>query len=143
MVKKKKQNKVLKLIKKKTYSKKKHVIFSTKLSIGQRLADKVSEVAGSWTFIISFLGLFFVWVCVNIYFIFRWDPYPFILLNLALSTLAALQAPVILMSQNRQAERDRLTAKYDYRVNRKAEREIQDVQKELASIKRLLLKRKK
>lgn len=67
-----------------------------------------------------------------------WDPYPFILLNLILSTLAAVQAPVILMSQNRSAQRDRLHAKYDYDVNRKAEREIQNMQRDLDEIKKLI-----
>ena len=71
---------------------------------------------------------------------FRWDPYPFILLNLFLSCLATFQAPIILMSQNRQTERDRATAKYDYAVNRKAEREIQDMQKDLDEIKRMIRK---
>ncbi len=141
MVNKKKENQILKLIKTKTNSTN-HIIFNTKLTTGQKLADIVTTFAGSWTFIIIFLIIFFIWVVANVYFVFKWDPYPFILLNLALSTLAALQAPVILMSQNRQAERDRLTAKYDYQVNRKAEREIQLVQKELASIKRLLIKKK-
>lgn len=76
---------------------------------------------------------------LNLYgYVQHWDPYPFILLNLTLSCLAALQAPIILMSQNRQAERDRVTAKYDYAVNRKAEREIQKMQKDLNSIKRML-----
>jgi uncharacterized membrane protein len=72
----------------------------------------------------------------------KWDPYPFILLNFVLSTLAALQAPVILMSQNRAAERDRVNAKYDYQVNRKAEREIQNMQKDLEEIKDLLKKKR-
>jgi len=73
----------------------------------------------------------------------RWDPYPFILLNLMLSSLAAIQAPIIMMSQNRQAERDRLTSKYDYAVNRKAEREIQNMQKDLEEIKKMLGELKK
>ncbi|MFH1456118.1 MAG: DUF1003 domain-containing protein [archaeon] len=133
-----KNNKLLAMIPQKNG----HVIFKTKLTLGQKLADIVTRIAGSWTFILTFLMIFVLWVIFNVYFIFiKWDPYPFILLNLALSTLAALQAPVILMSQNRQAERDRLTAKYDYQVNRKAEREIQDIQKDLEEIKKLLKKR--
>ena len=82
-----------------------------------------------------------VWMVMNFLMIkYKWDPYPFILLNFVLSTLAALQAPVILMSQNRQTERDRINAKYDYQVNRKAEREIQNVQKDLNHIKVLIKK---
>jgi uncharacterized membrane protein len=70
----------------------------------------------------------------------KWDPYPFILLNLFLSCLAAFQAPIILMSQNRTTERDRKRAEYDYAVNRKAEREIEDIQKDLEDIKKMILK---
>ena len=81
-----------------------------------------------------------VWMWLNLYLLVvaKWDPYPFILLNFVLSCLAALQAPVILMSQNRQAERDRITAKYDYQVNRKAEREITDIKNDVEEIKRML-----
>ena len=70
--------------------------------------------------------------------IYRWDPYPFILLNLVLSCLAAVQAPIILMSQNREAQRDRIRAEYDYQINKKAEREIEDIQKDLDEIKKIL-----
>ena len=76
-------------------------------------------------------------------FLYHWDPWPFIILNLTLSCLAALQAPIILMSQNRQAERDRINAKYDYHVNRKAEREVQDMQKDLDDIKLYLMSLRK
>ena len=72
----------------------------------------------------------------------KWDPYPFILLNLFLSCLATFQAPVILMSQNRSAERDRTRAEYDYLINRKAEREIEDMQKDLEEIKKLIIKKR-
>lgn len=72
-----------------------------------------------------------------------WDPYPFILLNFVLSTLAAIQAPIILMSQNREAERDRITFRYDYQVNRKAEREIANMQRDLNEIKNLIKKKRK
>ncbi len=109
------------------------------LTAGQKAADKLTTFAGSWGFIIGLLILIFFWIVVNaMAFIYRWDPYPFILLNLGLSCLAALQAPVILMSQNRQTERDRINAKYDYQVNRKAEREIQQIVKSLEGIKRRL-----
>ena len=96
------------------------------LNFGQRVADKVAVFGGSWTFIISF-GLFlFVWIAINALWLSDkgFDPYPFILLNLILSTLAAIQAPVIMMSQNRQEDKDRERGKRDYMVNLKAELEI-------------------
>jgi uncharacterized membrane protein len=103
-----------------------NVAFDQQLTIGERLADKVSEFGGSWRFVISFTVIVVVWVAVNSA-VLLWrpfDPYPFILLNLVLSCLAAIQAPVILMSQNRQEARDRLRGEYDYRINLKAELEI-------------------
>ncbi len=116
-----------------------HPYFKKKFTLGQRAADNVAAWAGSWTFILSFCGIMVLWMLVNVLFVaFRWDPYPFILLNLTLSTLAALQAPIILMSQNRAAERDRLSAKYDYGVNRKAEREIRNIQDDLDEIKMMI-----
>jgi uncharacterized membrane protein len=97
-------------------------------TLGQRAADAVARFGGSWPFITIFLLLMIVWVCLNSYFLVRkhevFDPYPYILLNLFLSMLAAIQAPIILMSQNRQAQRDRLDASHDYEVNLKAELEI-------------------
>ena len=96
------------------------------MTFGQRIADKVSFFGGSWTFIISF-GLFLlIWISLNIIWLANkaFDPYPFILLNLILSSLAAIQAPVIMMSQNRQEEKDRERAKKDYMVNLKSELEI-------------------
>lgn len=111
-------------------------------TFGQKAADSITQWAGSWTFIISFLILLGVWMVINVYgWIGSWDPYPFILLNLVLSCIAALQAPVILMSQNRQAQKDRLKSEYDYRVNRKAEREISEVLKRLDRIDRKMRKR--
>jgi uncharacterized membrane protein len=95
------------------------------LTYGQRLADKIASFGGSWTFIISFFCVLFGWIGLNLYFFSRpFDPFPFILLNLILSCLAALQAPVIMMSQNRQEEKDRERSKHDYQVNLKAELEI-------------------
>jgi uncharacterized membrane protein len=121
----------------------KHPVLKQKLTIGQRAADIVTLIVGSWGFIIGVLILLGIWMSLNVYMvIYRWDPYPFILLNFVLSCLAALQAPVILMSQNRQAERDRIAAKYDYQVNRKAEREISNMQKDLDKITALLKKKK-
>jgi uncharacterized membrane protein len=112
-----------------------------KLTKGQVIADKLTKFAGSWTFIIIFLSVLFVWMLINgLMIIFRWDPYPFILLNLVLSCIAALQAPIILMSQNRTTERDRVKAERDYYINRKSEREIEDIQQDLDEIKKLLHK---
>lgn len=127
------------MFKKEANHKNNHPTLKTNLTTGQIAADKLSIFAGSWRFIIGLIIIILFWMVVNIYaFVYRWDPYPFILLNLGLSCLAALQAPVILMSQNRQAERDRINAKYDYQVNRKAEREIQQIIKSLNQIKRKL-----
>jgi len=121
-----------------------HPSFKAKLTFGQKASDVVTSLFGSWAFII-FLGIFIlVWIMINIaMWIEGWDPYPFILLNLLLSCLAAIQAPIILMSQNRQAERDRINAKYDYAVNRKAEREVANMQKDLDEIKGMIRGKKK
>jgi uncharacterized membrane protein len=123
---------------------KSHPIFR-KVTLGEKASDKLSQWAGSWVFIFIFLGILVVWMIINTYLIFFgvFDPYPFILLNLALSCLAAIQAPIILMTQNRQAERDRQFAKYDYSVNRLAEREIKLMQKDLDSIKYMLSRKLK
>lgn len=118
------------------------IIKKKQLTIGQRAADGMTKWMGSWPFLIFFSFIIMVWVGLNIYGWFNnWDPYPFILLNLALSMISAFQAPIIMMSQNREAERDRLVAKYDYAVNRKAEREIQEIMKDLNEIKELLQKK--
>ena len=112
-------------------------MFSGKLTLGQRAADGLARWAGSWAFIIFFMVFLVVWMCLNIYaWMGEWDPYPFILLNLVLSCLAAIQAPVILMSQNRAAEKDRQRMEYDYAVNRKAERKIEEIQKQLEKIEK-------
>jgi len=103
------------------------------MTLAERLADNIAAFGGSWTFILIFLSVLLVWMAVNVY-IFRnkgFDPYPFILLNLALSCIAALQAPVIMMSQNRQAESDRERAEYDFKVNLKAETEVRLLHKKL------------
>ena len=96
------------------------------LTFGQRLADKIADFGGSWTFIISFCSFLVLWIAINVGLFLRqpFDPYPFILLNLMLSFLASLQAPVIMMSQNRQEARDRQHAEGDYKINLKAELEI-------------------
>lgn len=101
----------------------------TNLTFGQRLADKVASFGGSWAFILSFTVFILAWMVLNAVLLARraFDPFPFILLNLILSTLAALQAPVIMMSQGRQEARDRAQANYDYQVNLKAELEIRQL----------------
>ncbi|WP_229376501.1 DUF1003 domain-containing protein [Fibrella aquatilis] len=103
------------------------------LTLGQRLADKIADFGGSWTFILTFLGVMVSWIGLNAWIFANrgFDPYPFILLNLVLSCLAALQAPVIMMSQNRQEERDRERARQDYEVNLKAESEIRLLQQKV------------
>jgi uncharacterized membrane protein len=103
--------------------------FDEQMSFGDRMADRLADMAGSWTFIITFLGLIAIWVALNAsqLMFHAFDPYPFILLNLFLSLLAGLQAPVIMMSQNRQEDRDRLRAENDYEVNLKAELEIEQL----------------
>lgn len=109
------------------------------MTFGQRAADLLTEWAGSWTFILTLTFLLFLWIIANIYAIVSsWDPYPFILLNLLLSTMAAFQAPIILMSQNRESERDRAKAAQDLAVDRKAESEIRDMQQDLEEIKTML-----
>lgn len=96
------------------------------LTLGQRIADTVAATMGSWTFIIIQSAILFVWILLNITaYIEKWDPYPFILLNLALSFQAAYAAPFIMMSQNRQQDIDRRAAEHDYQVNIKAELEIE------------------
>ncbi|MFM8750858.1 DUF1003 domain-containing protein [Rhabdaerophilum sp.] len=103
-----------------------------RLTIGQRLADQVAYWGGSWPFIFGFGALMAIWMGANVVAASQaFDPYPFILLNLVLSTLAAIQAPIIMMSQNRQASRDRLQALHDYEVNLKAELEIMALHEKL------------
>lgn len=107
--------------------------YKENLTTGQKIADKVASFGGSWRFIILFFIVIILWMSLNIIpLLFKsFDPYPFILLNLVLSCLAAFQAPIIMMSQNRQADKDRLHAQEDYKVNLKAELEIQILQEKL------------
>lgn len=113
-------------------------------TFGQRATDIVTTFCGSWLFITILFVYIIIWVSLNIMgLIYRWDPWPFILLNLTLSCLAAIEAPIILMSQNRQAEKDRKKIAYDYQIDRKAERGIQQIQKELVEIKKMIRKIKK
>lgn len=99
-----------------------------KYTLGQRAADKIAKFAGSWAFIFSFTGVLILWMVVNTMLATKaFDPYPFILLNLVLSCVAAIQAPLIMMSQNRQEEKDRHRAENDYKVNLKTEIMIEDI----------------
>ncbi|SHO60235.1 Uncharacterized membrane protein [Pseudoxanthobacter soli DSM 19599] len=115
------------------------VEFDSSRSFGERLADQVAEVGGSWGFIIGFGIVIVVWVILNTLVLTRWigafDPYPFVFLNLMLSLVAAVQAPIIMMSQNRQAQKDRLEAAHDYEVNLKAELEIMALHDKLDDIR--------
>ena len=116
--------------------------FRNNRTFGQRAADCLTKWAGSWVFILSLFGFLAIWTCINGYLLIRYqlgkpfDPYPFILLNLILSCLAAVQAPIILMSQNRTSQRDRLKAEFDYRINKKAEEEIREIRNLLLNRKR-------
>lgn len=116
-----------------------------KLTFSKRLSDKISEIGGSWHFIIFLILFLVVWMLLNAaaFFVWGWDPYPFILLNLFLSCLATFQAPIILMAQNRAAERDRHQADRDHAINRKAEREVENMQADLDEIKLLIRKHHK
>jgi uncharacterized membrane protein len=104
------------------------------------MADKVASFGGSWTFISIFMGVMVTWIFLNSFILIKlvegsFDPYPYILLNLVLSMLAAIQAPIILMSQNRQAYKDRLSAEHDYEVNLKAEFEIIGLHEKMDSLR--------
>jgi uncharacterized membrane protein len=112
-----------------------HDQYKERLSFGQRLADKVARGMGSWTFIILQSIFVVVWMMLNVIaFMYHWDVYPFILLNLLFSTQAAYAAPIIMMAQNRQNERDRVQAEKDYQTNTDAKLEIEELQRRLNSI---------
>ncbi len=109
-------------------------------TFGERMSDRLAAGAGSWRFIIVFLVFLAVWMAVNaVAWVHHWDPYPFILLNLILSCVAAIQAPIILMSQNREEARDRIRAQADYEVNLKAELLLEHLTQEVEALKALLL----
>jgi uncharacterized membrane protein len=99
---------------------------SEKLTVGERISDEVARFGGSWAFIITFFSVLVLWIALNSFIVLKhpFDPYPFILLNLILSCIAAIQAPIIMMSQNRQEKKDRLRSENDYKVNLKSELEI-------------------
>lgn len=117
-----------------TISKNINAEYEQRISLGDRLSDRLAAYGGSWKFIISFFGILIIWIALNSTALFyrkAFDPFPFILLNLVLSCLAAIQAPIILMSQNREEAKDRLRSEYDYRVNLKAEIEIRYLHQKL------------
>ncbi len=115
--------------------------FDERLTMGQRVSDRVANVLGSWPFIISQSIILVIWIAVNVYlvtmemvhpgYLKAWDPYPFILLNLVLSLQAAYAGPVVMMSQNRLSEKDRVSAQLDFEVNLKAEKEIEVIMQHL------------
>jgi uncharacterized membrane protein len=113
--------------------------FEKSLTFGQRFADRIAIFGGSWTFILIFLAVLFAWIVLNTLILSRigkpFDAYPYIFLNLILSMLAALQAPVIMMSQNRQAAKDRIAAEHDYEVNLKAELEIMALHQKMDALR--------
>ena len=124
-----------------------HYFIKSNRTFGQRAADNVTQWAGSWSFILSFVSFLVIWMGLNGYFLIiyfqggSFDSYPFILLNLVISILTAIQAPMILMSNNRSGEIDRQRAEYAYKIDKKAEREITNMQKQLDRIEKMLLKK--
>jgi uncharacterized membrane protein len=134
---------MLDLVKKKV-----HPIFKQKWSFGQKAADALTSKMGSWGFILLFFLLLIVWMYINAHYLVHYyagdpfDPYPFILLNLVLSCLAAIQAPIILMSQNREAQKDRVKSQYDHKVNLQSLKEIDSVRKQLSRIEKKLTKKR-
>lgn len=103
-------------------------------SFGDYLADKITEIAGSWPFIIGLIIFLLLWIILNIFILTNADPYPFILLNLLLSCIAALQAPIIMMSQNREAKKDRLRSSNDYKTDLKSELILEDLHNKMEQI---------
>ncbi|MBI2303935.1 MAG: DUF1003 domain-containing protein [Chloroflexi bacterium] len=113
-----------------------NIVHKERLNLGDRLADNLADWAGSWTFISLFMIVLAIWMVLNSIALLRvFDPFPFILLNLVLSCIAAIQAPVIMMSQNRQEAKDRLRAEHDYEVNLKAEIEIEQLHEKLDTLR--------
>lgn len=116
-----------------------NVVFEEKETVGGRISDAIARFGGSWSFILSFGFLLTVYVAINIAIgSLAWDPYPFILLNLFLSLVASMQAPIIMMSQNRQDAKDRLRSELDFEINRRAESEIQSISRKLWELEKEL-----
>ena len=123
---------VIRILLDKTVSANVHKMQSEQATFGTRMSDKLAEVAGSWPFILTMLSIILIWILFNSVAAFKiFDPYPYIFLNLVLSCIAAVQAPVIMMSQNRQEQKDRIRAENDYRVNLKSEIIIEDIHTKL------------
>ena len=122
----------------------KHPINRHNWSVGQKIADKLATFSGSWGFILFLIFFIIIWVIFNVYEILKmtgggtFDPYPFIFLNLVIGIVTATISPIILMAQNRAGQRDRIRAEYDYEINKKAEREIEEIKKQLDRIERKL-----
>ena len=133
------QRVILHIAKRSYISRNVNSVLEDQQTFGEHIADRVAQLGGSWTFIMIFTGMLIAWVVVNTVVLARYgggfDPFPYIFLNLILSMVAALQAPVILMSQNRQAVRDRLAASLDYEINLKAEVEIMALHDKLDRIR--------
>ena len=106
------------------------------IKFGDRIADRITKFVGSWTFILGFSSFLIIWIIINLYMFDNLDPYPFILLNLVLSCIAALQAPVIMMSQNREAKRDSLRSKNDYRTDLKSELILEELHDKIEKIEK-------
>jgi uncharacterized membrane protein len=111
-------------------------VYHNRRTFGQKAADKVTEITGSWAFIFSLGLLFLAWIIMNTIILIKYaqgpfDPYPFVFLNLVLAGLAVIQAPIIMMSQNREAQKDRIKTEYDYQINKKAEEEIKEIKEML------------
>ena len=115
-----------------------------RLTLGQRASDSATAFFGSWHFLVALSIIIALWIMINSVAIWKgWDLYPFILLNFCVSLLTVFQATIIMMSQERMTQRDRIQSKYDYAINRKAEREISQVQKDLSEIRNILKKKYK
>ena len=122
---------IIKLLLEKKVTKNSHSAHKDGETFGSRMSDGLARVAGSWYFITGFMTVMSLWIAGNVIMLKAFDPYPFILLNLVLSCVAAIQAPVIMMSQNRQEEKDRIRAENDYKVNLKAELIVEDIHNKL------------
>lgn len=105
-----------------------------KRTFGDKVADKIAEIAGSWTFILCMILFLVLWIILNLFVLKDKDPYPFILLNLILSCIAALQAPIIMMSQNREAKKDRLRSSNDYKTDLKSELILEELHREISRL---------
>jgi uncharacterized membrane protein len=117
-----------------------------KLTIGQRVADSVAKFGGSWTFLIAFMFFIGTWIAINtlgFFHVIQFDKQPYVLLNLVLSTVAALQAPIIMMSQNRQADKDRANLQEDREINRQAELQIRDLKRQLNELNKSMEEEKR